>query len=123
MKVNAYLENCRTCICDAIGKSERGGPAWQSLVQALTELDAFLHGEFQHLTRIDTDIPKNKNYPPDAVQCDYCGGHGCTACDDKGWLPAGHPKGRLCLREACGKPIPPNQVAVYCCNQCAYDDA
>ena len=69
------------------------------------------------------DIPKDKNYPKDAVQCDDCGGHGCATCDDKGWLPANHPKGRKCHRPGCGNPIPPDQVAVYCSNQCAHDDA
>lgn len=69
------------------------------------------------------DIPKDKNYPPDAVQCDRCGGHGCPACEDKGWLPAGHPMGRYCECPGCGKPIPPAQVAVYCSNVCALEDA
>ncbi len=69
------------------------------------------------------DIPKDKNYPASAVQCDECGGWGCTTCRDKGWLPAGHPKGRKCAREECGNPIPPAQVAVYCSNECAYADA
>jgi hypothetical protein len=69
------------------------------------------------------DIPKDKNYPPDAVQCDSCGGHGCQGCENKGWLPQGDPFGRLCEREVCGKPIPPNHVAVYCSNECAFADA
>ena len=69
------------------------------------------------------DIPKDKNYPPDAVQCHECGGHGCRSCREKGWLPAGHPKGRKCFRYACGKPIPPGQVAVYCSDKCAFEDA
>jgi hypothetical protein len=71
------------------------------------------------------NIPKDKNYPPDAVQCDICGGHGdaCRVCGEKGWLPAGHPKGRHCEREGCGKPIPPTQVAIYCSNECAAMDA
>lgn len=69
------------------------------------------------------DIPRDKNYPSDAVQCNECGGHGCPVCDNKGWLPAGHPNGRLCEREGCGFPIPPDQVAIYCSNQCAMDDA
>lgn len=69
------------------------------------------------------DIPKDKTYPPDAVQCDECGGLGCPTCGDKGWLPAGHKNGRKCERPGCEKPIPPGQVAVYCSNECAYEDA
>jgi hypothetical protein len=69
------------------------------------------------------DIPKDDGYPADAVQCDGCGGHGCTVCNDKGWLPVGHPRGRYCLRDGCGKPIAPNQVAVYCSTDCAFEDA
>ncbi len=70
------------------------------------------------------DIPKDKNYPTDSVQCDNCGGHGCSACENRGWFaPNTHPMGRKCEREGCGKPIPPNQVAVYCTNECAYKDA
>ena len=69
------------------------------------------------------DLPKDKSFPADAVQCDGCGGHGCTRCDDKGWVPPWHPYARRCEREGCGKPIPPAQVAVYCSNECAYEDA
>jgi len=69
------------------------------------------------------NIPKHKGYPYDAVQCDDCGEHGCETCKDMGWLPAGHSHERLCERRGCGKPIPPDQVAIYCSNECAYDDA
>jgi len=69
------------------------------------------------------DIPKNKNYPPDAVQCDDCGGWGCTTCRDRGWLPRGDPKGRVCERVGCNNPIPPSQIAVYCTDECARQDA
>jgi len=69
------------------------------------------------------DIPKNKNYPDNSVQCDNCGGHGCGICNFNGWLtPQNHPNGRKCENPACNKPLPPNHVAVYCSNQCAYDD-
>lgn len=68
------------------------------------------------------DIPKDKNYPHDAVQCNGCGGHGCSNCDDKGWLPKGHPKGRLCELKGCNNPIPPSQVAIYCSDKCAMED-
>lgn len=69
------------------------------------------------------DIPKDKNYPPDAIQCDRCGGNGCPTCKDKGWLPQGDPKGRKCYRFECEKSIPPDQIAVYCSNECAHEDA
>ncbi len=71
----------------------------------------------------ESSIPKNKDYPADAGQCDDCGGDGCTTCEDKGWLPHGHPKIRLCYREKCDNPSPPGQVAVYCSNNCAAADA
>jgi hypothetical protein len=67
------------------------------------------------------DIPKDIAYPPGAGQCDGCGGHGCGACDGKGWLPAGHPGARRC--ERCGGVLPPPHVAVYCSNECARADA
>jgi len=42
------------------------------------------------------DIPKDKEYPKNAVQCDDCGGWGCKTRGDKGWLtPRFHPKGRV----------------------------
>jgi len=69
------------------------------------------------------NIPKDKNYPGDAVQCDDCGGHGCGTCENKGWLPKDHPSGRRCEREECNNPIPPAQVAIYCSNECAFADA
>ncbi len=69
------------------------------------------------------NIPKNKNYPDTAGQCDQCGGHGCNTCDDKGWLPAGHPRIRICALAGCNQPIPPHQAAIYCSNACARHDA
>lgn len=69
------------------------------------------------------DIPKNKNYPEHAVQCDGCGGYGCTICEDNGWLPEGHHRARHCANENCLRSIPPHQVAVYCKNECAFKDA
>lgn len=69
------------------------------------------------------DIPKDKNYPAGAGQCDGCGGNGCPICGTKGWLPAGHPRIRKCERSACGKPLVPDWVAVYCTNECAAADA
>ena len=69
------------------------------------------------------NIPKDKNYPDDSVQCDDCGGHGCQTCDDKGWLiPRDHPSGRKCMYTACSKPLDPSLVAVYCSNECASAD-
>jgi hypothetical protein len=69
------------------------------------------------------DIPKDKAYPPDAGQCDNCGGNGCQICGLKGWLPSGHPKIRRCLRSECLNVIRPDWVAVYCGNRCALQDA
>lgn len=70
------------------------------------------------------DIPRVKDYPADAVQCDDCGGHGCKTCGNRGWLtPLTHPKGRRCCNEHCHKPLPPAHVAVYCSNVCAMADA
>lgn len=67
------------------------------------------------------DIPRDKKYPDDAVQCDFCGGHGCSACGKRGWLPAGAAHGRRCL--ACETMIPPAHAALYCSNECALSDA
>lgn len=69
------------------------------------------------------DLPNDRDYPADAMQCDECGGWGCNTCGDKGWLPHNHPRGRRCFRDGCGRPIPPSQVAVYCSNECAFEDA
>lgn len=69
------------------------------------------------------DIPKDKNYPSDAVQCGGCGGLGCKTCNQKGWLEAGHPEARKCEREECGNVLAPDHVAVYCSDQCARMDA
>lgn len=69
------------------------------------------------------NIPRDKSHPPTAAQCHGCGGHGCERCDNKGWVPADSPDARRCHRDACETVIPPAQVAVYCTNQCAYDDA
>lgn len=70
------------------------------------------------------DIPKDKNYTADAVQCDHCGGHGCEDCEQKGWLtPSDHRDGRRCGHILCNKPLAPNHIAVYCSNECAFEDA
>lgn len=69
------------------------------------------------------DVPKDKNYPFDAVQCDGCRGYGCRACSQRGWWPARHSMGRLCEREGCDNPIPPAGPAVYCSVACAMADA
>ena len=72
---------------------------------------------------MDICVPADKNYPVDSVQCDNCGGHGCYICLYKGWhTPADHPKGRRCEYEKCGKPLPPDHVAIYCSNKCAHKD-
>ena len=69
------------------------------------------------------DIPIDKNYPGDDVQCNNCGGHGCSICDDKGWLPNGDMAGRICEDPSCDNNSPPDHVAVYCSNDCALNDA
>lgn len=70
------------------------------------------------------NVPKDKAYPVDSVQCDKCGGYGCQVCDDRGWLiPKNHPGGRRCANSACNKPLHPTHIAVYCSNKCALDDA
>jgi len=70
------------------------------------------------------DIPRDKKFPTDSVQCNGCGGFGCQICDNKGWLaPGTHSNGRHCERRGCNKPIPPSQVAIYCSDACAFDDA
>lgn len=67
------------------------------------------------------DIPAMKPYPLDSVQCDECGGHGCTICGFRGWFtPKTHEHGRKCHNERCGNKIPPAHIAVYCSNECAY---
>lgn len=69
-------------------------------------------------------IPKDPNYPHNAVQCNNCGGNGCEVCEDRGWLtPADHSGGRRCYRSACDKPILPTQFTVYCSDECARLDA
>lgn len=69
------------------------------------------------------DIPKDKNYPAGAGQCDDCGGRGCATCEQKGWLPAGHSSIRRCLRSMCGRALSPSWFPVYCSDQCALEDA
>jgi hypothetical protein len=78
----------------------------------------------------DGPIPRDSNFPADSVQCDACGGWGggrgseCPTCKGKGWLsPKSHPNGRKCENPRCRKPLPPTQVAVYCSNECAAEDA
>jgi len=69
------------------------------------------------------DIPKVKPWPAGAVQCSRCGGTGCELCRQRGWFEQGDPRGRKCERQDCNNPIPPDQVAVYCSNECALEDA
>lgn len=69
------------------------------------------------------DIPKDKNYPPAAAQCDGCGGNGCAICSGRGWLARSHPRARRCERNGCRNFIPPAQIAVYCSVACAAADA
>ena len=68
------------------------------------------------------DIPRDKIFPSSAGQCDSCGGHGCRHCDRRGWLKAGSPGIRRCLRPGCTEAIAPQSVAVYCSADCAIHD-
>ena len=77
----------------------------------------------QHRLEVMLDIPKDKSYPRHAVQCDGCGGHGCGVCENKGWLPCNHVRGRRCANPNCSRYLEPDRVPVYCSNQCAMDDA
>jgi hypothetical protein len=73
---------------------------------------------------MNINIPGDRPFPSNAVQCDGCGGHGCLTCDGKGWLVSlDHPAGRRCERAACRRPLPPDHVALYCSNECAGRDA
>jgi len=70
------------------------------------------------------DIPKDKNYPEDSVQCDGCGGNGCELCGGRGWLtPRNHPDGRRCAYPKCNEPLHPTNIALYCSDECALKDA
>lgn len=70
------------------------------------------------------DIPKDKKYPKDSVQCEFCGGHGCKECENRGWFtPSTHPQGRHCAYWDCLKPLHPACVPVYCSDDCAIADA
>lgn len=88
-------------------------------------IESYEEGMVALLQRLLSPLPKHKGYPKDALQCDECGGHGCTTCDDQGWLPRGHPRGRYCHKDTgvrCINPIPPSQFAVYCSTVCAHED-
>ena len=57
--MNAYLENCRLRICDAIKQIQTDvetsgtvkADVRRDLIQALTELDAFRHGALQNCSQ------------------------------------------------------------------------
>lgn len=85
------------------------------------------------------DIPAVKGWPAGAAQCHGCGGHGCGTCEGRGWFPpktreeqlsdslmkpnAPPDPRRKCENSECGNYIPPDHVAVYCSNDCAFSDA
>lgn len=56
---------------------------------------------------VEEGLPKNKDYPPNSVQCVICKGEGgCKTCGDNGWLtPHDHESGRRCsvvsVKRAC----------------------
>lgn len=67
-----------------------------------------------------SDIPRQKGYKGDAVQCDACHGHGCGVCEYRGWhADSQHPAGRHCEREGCDNIIPPHFAKGYCSQECA----
>lgn len=69
------------------------------------------------------DVPRDKNYPPGAVQCDTCGGCGCPECEQRGWYADyNHPRGRKCANPVCNNKLHPAWVAVYCTEDCALAD-
>ena len=68
------------------------------------------------------DIPIDKSHPVGAGQCDGCGGTGCDTCGEKGWLPAGDAGIRRCENPSCVASLPPDNVSVYCSNECAFED-
>jgi hypothetical protein len=84
---------------------------------------ALPQAEHRQVCKTWNDIPANKGYSADDAQCDDCGGFGCTTCTYFGWLSRAHPHARRCAYAECDHVIPPNQVAVYCCNDCALEDA
>ena len=68
-------------------------------------------------------IPAIRPFPTGAVQCDRCGGHGCSGCEHCGWhADPKHPLGRKCLRYGCGQMIQPDRWGVYCSIKCANVD-
>ncbi len=108
----------------------RRGEAWKKRI----EMETFPYEDettsiTMYLLRRVEDIPRDKTYPDDAVQCDDCGGSGyrhdqeCPTCGNKGWLPAGHPHRRICDNPDCGHALPPDHSGVYCTVQCAVADA
>jgi hypothetical protein len=85
------------------------------------------------------NIPAVKNWPPGSAQCHLCGGHGCEPCGERGWYPPPTPEEkaadllmrpdgltdnrRMCQNFECKNLLPPDQVAIYCSNDCARMDA
>lgn len=64
------------------------------------------------------NIPRDKTYPPDAVQCRACYGWGCRSCQDRGWFPHNDPRGLICTRRGCFKPVPAGQLLNICSDAC-----
>ena len=82
-------------------------------------------GEVPHVRQRSNgwNIPRDKSYSEDAIQCDGCGGFGCENCHNSGWVAPNSPHARRCYKDDCNNPIPPYQIAVYCTNECAWADA
>ncbi len=81
-----------------------------------------------HVRYPSLGIPRNRDYPHDAVLCGGCGGYGmvdfpskmemlldratyyCELCDGKGWLPSLHDLSKRCY---CGTPLKPSPMDFY----------
>lgn len=78
MRTNAYLENCRANICNAIRQIQadverHGQPCSDNrrdLIQALTELDAFRHGALQKCEHCGHEEQIGQQKVPRHAACD-----------------------------------------------------
>lgn len=70
------------------------------------------------------NIPKDRSFSLDSVQCGGCRGFGCHKCDYKGWLtPKNHLNGKRCAYPACGDPLHPTCSRIYCNGKCQNNHA
>lgn len=121
IRIMLSLEDFRNLVQGKVVEKAPPGP--ETVEIALSDIGfTTMAEEVLHAAAEGGRLPKDKAYPADAGQCHGCGGNGCATCDDKGWLPAGHPEIRRC-EAGCGVAIPPDQIAVYCSTACALNDA